>query len=149
MHPARRPGSGGDRRGATAVETAIVLNLALLMVLGLFECARLLMVRHLIDNAARAAARVASSGTYDRTEQQVRDVAERMLVGERFDGPPRIRIFRSDVNGNEIGPWTDAAFGEGIAVQIEVDYQTLVPTLGILPSPIPLSARSIMRSEGD
>jgi hypothetical protein len=148
MHAATGPGSGGGRRGATAVETAVVLNLALLMVLGLFECSRLLMVRHLLDNAARAAARVASSGSNDKTEEEVRDVAERMLVGERFDGPPRIRIFHADLDGIELGPWKDAGFGEGIAVQIEVDYRPLVPSMGIFPSPIPLSARSVMRSEG-
>ncbi|WP_158633421.1 TadE/TadG family type IV pilus assembly protein [Tautonia sociabilis] len=137
------------RRGATVVETAIVLNIALMLILGVFESGCLLMTTPLLDNAARAAARQAASGTYGTTEQEIREAAERLLVGTRFEEPPEILIYRIDTDGNPDGHWTDSAFGEGIAVQINARYTPIVPTFGIVPDPIPLSSRSIARSEGD
>jgi Flp pilus assembly protein TadG len=51
------------RRGAAVVETAVVLNVLLLMVLGIFEYGRLVMIRQLMLNAAREGARMAVVGT--------------------------------------------------------------------------------------
>ena len=48
------------RRGATAVEFALVAPIAFLLILGLIEFGRALMVQHLLNNAARQGARVAT-----------------------------------------------------------------------------------------
>jgi Flp pilus assembly protein TadG len=48
------------RRGATAVEFAIVAPVAFMLILGLIEFGRGLMVQHLLNNAARQGARVAT-----------------------------------------------------------------------------------------
>ena len=37
----------------------------------------------------------------------------------------------------------------GIAVQVDADHRPLLPTLGILPNPMHIKARSIMRSEAN
>src|SRR5262245_56216069 len=48
------------RRGMTIVETVLVLGVFLLMLLGLFEYCRFLMVLHVSNNAARDGARYAT-----------------------------------------------------------------------------------------
>jgi Flp pilus assembly protein TadG len=55
------------RRGATAVETAAVIAIALLFVFGLIEYARYLFFLQAADNAVREAARYASAHTNDGT----------------------------------------------------------------------------------
>ncbi len=47
------------RRGATTIETAIVLPVAILLILGILEYARYIMILVVANNAARAGARVA------------------------------------------------------------------------------------------
>ena len=54
----RRP-PAGDRGGAAAVETALVLPLFFLVVMGLIEFGRAFMVAQLLTNAAREGAREA------------------------------------------------------------------------------------------
>src|SRR5262249_40126535 len=48
------------RRGAAIVESALVLTVFLLLLFGVFEYCRFLLVLHLTNNAARDAARYAS-----------------------------------------------------------------------------------------
>jgi Flp pilus assembly protein TadG len=48
------------RRAATAVEFALVAPVAFVLILGLIEFGRALMVQHLLNNAARQGARVAT-----------------------------------------------------------------------------------------
>src|SRR3974390_1590511 len=48
------------RRGASAVEFAVVAPFFFLLVLGLIEFGRALMVQHMLNNAARIGARVAT-----------------------------------------------------------------------------------------
>lgn len=136
------------RRGGTLVETAIALNF-FLVVLGVFEFGRLMMTRHLVNNAARGAARLASSGTHDTPLAKIKEKAVELLAGQQFSPAPAVLVYKADANGNNTGAWDDAAFGQGIAVQVDVDYRPLLPTFGIVPSVIHLRSKSIMRSEGD
>jgi Flp pilus assembly protein TadG len=137
------------RRGGTVVETAIALNLFLLLLLGVVEFGRLLMTRHLVNNAARAAARQASSGTADKSLVSIKQTALDLLTVQQFSATPAVLVYKADANGNNIGLWDDAAFGQGIAVQVDVDYRPLLPTFGIVPSTVHLRSKAIMRSEGD
>ena len=50
----------GRRRGQTLVEAALVLPILLLFFFGIFEFGRILMVKQVISNAAREAARAAA-----------------------------------------------------------------------------------------
>ncbi len=106
------------------------------------------MTRHLMDNATREAARAAVSGTYDLTEEEIRQVALHLL--DALPGElPTVLVYRSDAEGGNLGPWDDAGFGERIAVRIEVEYIPIIPGFGILPETILLKSLAIMRSEGD
>jgi Flp pilus assembly protein TadG len=56
----RRTPTGSRRRGATVVESALVLGVFLALLFGLFEYCRFLMVLHAANNAARDGARYAT-----------------------------------------------------------------------------------------
>lgn len=67
-----------SRRGAAAVEFAIVASLLIPVLLGIWEVGRLVQVQQLTHNAVREAGRQASTGT--RTVAQVRDAALNYLT---------------------------------------------------------------------
>lgn len=67
----RRKRIFSERRGVAAVEMALVAPLFMLMVLGIIEFGRYLMVGQLVTNAAREGARMAISGYF--TEAEVRE----------------------------------------------------------------------------
>lgn len=130
------------------VEAAIVLNITLVLILGIFESGRLLMVRQLMDNAARSTARRAVTGTYHMSEAGLVQYARKMIA-VNLDPPPVIQLYRADESGQPTGPWDHAAFGERIAVSISVDYQPILPGFGLIPESFPLRSVAMMRSEGD
>lgn len=137
------------RRGSTLIETAIALNLFVLLLLGVLEFGRLLMIRHMLNNAARSAARLACSGTNTKTLATIKQAATDLMAGQQFSPAPVVQVYKADASGNNIGAWDDAAFGQGIAVQVDVEYHPLLPTFGIVPGTVQLRSKSIMRSEGD
>lgn len=137
------------RSGLTVLETALVLNVFLLILFGIFEFGRALMVRNLVNHAARGAARLAASGNDDLTTADIRAKATQLLAGQTFGQVPIIQVYKADANGSNIGLWGDAGFGEGIAVQVELDFRTSLPALGILPNTVRFTGKSVMRSEGD
>jgi Flp pilus assembly protein TadG len=63
------------RRGAAAVEFALVLPFLLVLVVGIWELGRMVEVQQILSNAAREAGRQASTGTYtnDQIISNVRD----------------------------------------------------------------------------
>ena len=150
MTRANRPNA---RRGQTVIETAIVLNVLLLVILGVFEYGRLLMIKQLMDNAAREGARMAvvstQSGT-PLTTQQSQATVTNDLAGQQVNNLV-IQVFEADPNTDaNIGAWTAATYGKDIAVTVDADYSPMIPTtLGIVPNPLHLSARSVMRSEAN
>src|SRR5438874_2410866 len=56
-----------QRRGATAVETAVVISIALLFIFGIIEYGRFVFFLQVADNAVREAARYAAVHTNDGT----------------------------------------------------------------------------------
>jgi Flp pilus assembly protein TadG len=137
------------RPGAAAVETAFVLIAFFLFVFAVFEYGRLVMVRHIVDNAAREGARLAVVNTHKLKTADIEAQITEFLVGQNLDNL-KIGVYRTDpVKQTNLGPWTDAAFGESIAVEVEGEYRCLLPTFGILPDPVQLKTKSIMRSEAN
>jgi Flp pilus assembly protein TadG len=72
--------SGDIRRGAVAVEAAIVLPILLIMMLGIWEVGRMIQVQQILVNSAREGARLAAGGYVNSTpvtkpmvQQAVRD----------------------------------------------------------------------------
>jgi Flp pilus assembly protein TadG len=123
----------------------------LYVLLGIYEYSRFIMLRQLLDSAVREGARYAVVHTYDKTAKDVQDRVFQALA--RQDSQLKnvtVQVFRADpVTGANLGPWTDASFGECIAVQITGDYSPLVPTFLCLAKTMPLQAIAIMYSEAN
>jgi Flp pilus assembly protein TadG len=104
LAPARR------RRAAVAVEFAIVAPLLFLLILGMVEFGRMLMVQQTMTNAAREGARKAVLP--GMTDTQVQTAIDNYLSGAGVNGHTRT-----------ITPSTDgAAAGTTIKVTVSVPY---------------------------
>ena len=66
------------RRGASAVELAIILPLVLLLLVGSIEIGRAVIVQHTLVEAARAGCRVYAV-TQETTEQDVRNMVDSVM----------------------------------------------------------------------
>lgn len=144
----RYHGLRNSRKGTTLVEFAIIIGMTLTLLFAIFDYSRFVMIRHLMDNAAREGARMAIAGTNSTTTTQVQDRVRTALANQPLDDLD-IQVFEANASGSNIGAWTDAAFGKRIAVQIDGKYNAMLPSFGFLPKPVTLRAKSVMRSEGN
>jgi Flp pilus assembly protein TadG len=140
----RRP----RRRGVTVVEYAIVIGVTLILLLAIFEYGMFVMVRNMVDNAAREGARLATSATNVLTTADIQNRVNAVLSGQRL-GTLNTEVYWADASGNNVGLWNNAPFGERIKVQVECTYHPILPTYGFLPNPMTIRGKSIMRSEAN
>jgi Flp pilus assembly protein TadG len=140
------------RDGRTAVEAAIVINVVVILLLGVFEYGRLIMMKQLADNAAREGARQAvvntdpSSGV---TTATIQATVTNFLAGQSLSNLV-VQVYQADpTTGANIGAWNAAPFGSDIAVQVSFNYVPVFPIYGGLPGTIQLTATSMMRSEAN
>ena len=124
------------RRGAAAVEFAFVAPLFLIMLFGIIECGRALMVQQLLVNATREGARQAAlpEATVDAVKSSVRSylAASTIVLPE---------------DGVTVTPNPATAFNnEQITVSVEVPYSDVswLPSIYIMGN---LEASTRMRSE--
>ena len=154
------------RPAGTVVEAALVLSGLIFLLLGLVEYGRFVMVKHLVDNAARRSA--AGGGSQHDRHQQLRlpDRDDHSKSGAKCTGRPTgrlsgltIQVYAADANGNSLGAWTSATAGENIAVQIDATYTPMLPGLsmpfgktsvGLLPAGgIGIHAKAMMQTESN
>ncbi len=102
------------RRGATAVEFALVAPVMFFMVLGIIEVGRGFMVIHLLDGAARAGCRAAI--VPGSTTTQVRTKVNTMLASQGVPGTNTTVL----VNGSSSTDLSSAQTGDTITVQVTV-----------------------------
>jgi Flp pilus assembly protein TadG len=138
--------------GAVVVETAVALPVFLIFVFGIMEYSRFLMVRNMIDHAAREGARFAVvRADEDATTQEIVDYVNDRLrgLGTQVQAVD-IQVFEANSSdGSNLGSWRDAAFGESIAVRVTGDYLPITGSLVFMPDVIPLQACAMMRSEAN
>jgi len=143
--------STARRDGGTLVEFAVVISLFLLLAFGIFEYSRMIMMRQLVENAAREGARFAVVHTYDSTTPDVEARVRQRFAG--LDGQLQnltIQVFRCDAaTGANLGPWTDAQFGQSICVRVTGNFNTVLPSFLFMRNPIPIEGRVIMNSEAN
>jgi Flp pilus assembly protein TadG len=149
----RRRIRGGRRRGAATVETAIVLNVVLLMLLGILEYGRLVMIRELMLNAARAGARMAVVGTSSNpptSTSQIQSATKSYLVGQPLDNLS-VSVYQvNPATGASIGAWDQAPYGGAVAVKVTGTYRPVIAgSFGIVPDPMPLQSIAVMLSEAN
>jgi Flp pilus assembly protein TadG len=125
--------SANRRRGVTLVETAIVLNLFLLMMFAIMEYGRFVMQGQLLINAAREGARYATVNTSTVTTAQVKSYVTSYLAGQ-LPASLTINVYQADpTTGANVGSWTNASAGTPIAVEITGTYRPMLPITSILP----------------
>jgi len=135
--PSRSGRDRKKRRGAAAVEFAIVAPVFLVLVFGLIEFGRLVMVQQVITNAAREGAR---SGILDgATTSNVQTVVNNYLATAAISGAT-VTVTPS--------PPSSAGFGQPVTVDVTVDFDDV----SWMPSPFflkdaTLTSTTAMRRE--
>jgi Flp pilus assembly protein TadG len=115
-----------NRLGAAVVELAVVLPLFLLLVLGMIEFGRMLMVQQILTNASREGARRA---VLDKaTTSEITTAVNQYLANSGINGAT------VTVSPN---PPSSAAYGEPVSVTVSVPFREV----SWLPSPIFLGGR--------
>jgi Flp pilus assembly protein TadG len=135
------------RRGAAIVEAAIVMNVFLLLIFGIFEFGHFVMVKQLMDNAARDGARMASTGALTVSTAQIQAQVTTELNGL---GPSnlQINVFQANpTTGANIGAWTNAGLGNTVACQITGTYQPMLSIAQLIPNPIAVTSEAMVYSE--
>jgi len=155
--PGRRLRGAGTRRGASIVEAALLLPLVMLLLMGILEYSRYVMMRQVLTNAAREGAHYALSHsepvtilgvTYGNATSDVVAAVNKAMGGQQLVGQT-VQVYASDTVGNNIGVWNDAGAGETVCVKITGNFKMVVPSLLYLPASLPVTATSVMRSEGN
>ncbi len=154
MRPRAKMSSG--RQGAAAVETALVLPLALLFMFGIMEYGRFVMTQQVLTNAAREGCRYAithvnpvtlNGVTYNSGTSTVTTIINNISPGVQLSGQT-VNIFASDALGNNLGAWTSAVEGQFICVQITGNYIPILSTYLHMPASISFKTQSVMIVEG-
>lgn len=139
------------RRGAAAVEAALVLAVFFMLLFGVYEFSRFLMVLHVANNAARDASRYASVnvGNDSLTRSQIQAYIDARMGGvqKNIVGYQR-QVYPLNAADPNTTPWNDATFSQPIAVTISGNYQPITPFLLFLPSSIPIHITAMTGSEG-
>jgi Flp pilus assembly protein TadG len=137
------------RRGAYVVELAFVVMILIMVLFGVFEYGRFIFIRQVVTNAAREGARYAVVNTLDTTiEADTKAAVKKRMAGvdatvKKYD----CQVYEADSTGKNIGPAANAGFGSYVAVQIDCDYEPVLPSLLFLNQSIHISTKALMYSE--
>jgi Flp pilus assembly protein TadG len=122
------------QRGTALVEFALVAPLLVVMLFGTIEMGRVLHSVVLVTNAAREGARRGSVGENDG---QIRTTVANYLQAEGLQpGQLTTAISRNTVAGRP-----------EINVTLTYAQDLVVPTLHLVPNPLPINATTVMRIE--
>ena len=155
------------RRATTLVEMAFVSLACLIFMFAIFEYGRYVMIRQIMQNAARTGARSAAvmSTSYISTTTATNDITAIVtdqLAGQQLQNLA-ISVYSSDTSGKNTGAWTGTTFGKDLVVQIDADLTlmfpvsfttqfgswTSIPNSGAAPNSAHLTVKSMMHSEAN
>lgn len=148
IHPNQR------RRAATIVESAFVLSIALMFIMGIFEYSRYIFLLQVTENAAREGARYAVARTADgTTSTDIQDYVTSKMAGRQGDmSGYTVEVLNVDPDTGVAIPntsWNDAPFGGAILVRISGTYTPMLPSFLKMPTALPVRATSMMTSEAN
>lgn len=153
----RRNASKPRRRGAAAVEAALVLPMVITFLFGILEYGRYVMMLQILTNAAREGARYAVEHTNPVTiagvttgnaTSDVTTVVTNAMAGQQLSSQS-IQVYTSDSLGNNLGTWTNTQVGQSICVRITGNYPVVLGRMLYLPTTVPVVAQAVMRSESN
>lgn len=127
----------GVRRGASAVEFAIVAPIFFMVVLGIIEFGRMAMVQQIITNAAREGARV---GILDNSTQATVSAKVQQYLSAASLSSAKVKVVPD--------PPSSAGFDQPVTVTVSIPFDDV----SWLPAPFfikktVLSAEAVMRRE--
>ena len=125
------------KKGAAAVEFAIILPLIVMLVFGTIEFGLMFYNKQVITNASREAARSAITGA---TVSEVKQIAMEYCNGKLFNLDGSINLSTADI---DVPPLD----GSDQSVAISFDYNFLFSQVIGVTDPITVSVRTIMRME--
>ena len=126
-----------------------MLNVCLVFLLGLYDFGRVIMMRQVVNNAAREGCRYAVVSTTTATTSQVQSYVTNYLCGQQIKSLA-INVYQADpTTGANLGAWTNAGLSNSIGVQITGTISTMTPTFSRLASSVPVQATCIMSSEAN
>jgi Flp pilus assembly protein TadG len=139
----------GRRRGAAAVETALVLLPVTMLILGVFEYSRLLMIWNLINNGAREGCRYAlANNTASTITTDVQGVVTARMGGQSTS----LTTFTVTLSGTHNGvstPVNSLVPGDMVTVKVSGQYKfmNIIPLLP-LPTSVGIASSATMVCEG-
>lgn len=124
------------QRGQSLVETALVLPILLLILMGIFDFGRAVFAYNAVSNAAREAVRLA---IVDQNDADVVEEGKRSAIGLPADA----------VDVTFTLPGCPGTVLVGCTAQVTVDHQwsAITPIIGSVVGPIQLSSTTEMRVE--
>lgn len=127
-----------NRRGASAVEFAVIAPIFFMLILGMIEFGRAIMVQQVLTNASREGARFAVLD--GSTGGEVKTIVDDYLKSTRISGA-NITITPSDPNS--------AGYGEPVTVVVSIPFGEVswLPSPWFLGKDRNLSATTVMRRE--
>ncbi len=137
MRPATHPLRRANRRGAAALEMALILPVALALILGMMEWSWLLFQWHTVESSALRGVRLLSAvpDAADREEIATEEVRE------------HLRIFGVDADHATVSTEVeDRLYGRVVTVEVHVHTDPLV---GFVLAPTELGARATAPWFGD
>jgi len=140
---------GGRRWGAVLVETSVIIGLVAMIVLGVFEYARLLMDWNLLNNAAREGCRYAlANNTSTTITTSVTSIVNAYMAGETKD----FSNWTVTVTGTHLSvstPVNNLVPGDPITVTVSGTYKfmNIVPFIH-MPSSLVITSGVTMLCEG-
>ncbi len=137
------------RRGATVVETAVIIGLVGMLLMGVFEYARLLMDWSLLNNAAREGCRYAlANNTSSTISATVQTIVSNYMAGESKN----FSNFTVSVSGTHSGvatPVNNLGPGDPITVTVSGTYKFMNIVPGVhMPAALVLTSGVTMLCEG-
>lgn len=122
------------RRGATIVETTMVLIPVMMMVLGIFEFSRMLMVWNLLNNAARTGVRYAlANNTSSTIATDVTTQVTNRMAGQNTQAFSSFTVTVSGTHGGVSTAVNNLVAGDLITVTVSGTYQfmNIIPFLNM------------------
>ncbi len=146
----RRRYQSRRRRGGTLLETGVVILMTLMIVLGVFEYGRLLMVGNVLDNAAREGCRFALANNTDTNiSSEVQTLVTNYMGGQQTAALSNFTVTVSGVHQGAATAVNNLQPGDLVSVTVSGTYHfmNVIPLIK-MPTNYNLSSSVTMVCEG-
>jgi Flp pilus assembly protein TadG len=156
-----------NRRAAAAVEFAFVAPIVFLLLFGILEWCRYVMIRNVTENAVREGARFALARTDSlQTNITTADIVSKVTTYIKASGSSltnlQVSVYKTNVFGQPMdaydnvvsstssaGTFDQTSFGDYICVTVTGTYQPVLPSFLHMSGLTQVTATCVMCSEGN